>query len=75
MDLAASEFYDDEKEEVRLKRSGQGEKTSEEMIDMIASFVEKYPLITVEDALSENDWAGWQKLTARDWQESSARRR
>jgi enolase len=48
-----------------LKRSGQGEKTSEEMIDMIASFVEKYPLITVEDALAENDWAGWQKLTAR----------
>jgi enolase len=65
MDLAASEFYDDEKKKYVLKRSGQGEKTSEEMIDMIASFVEKYPLITVEDALAENDWAGWQKLTAR----------
>ncbi|MFA6620593.1 MAG: phosphopyruvate hydratase, partial [Bacilli bacterium] len=65
MDLAASEFYDDEKKKYVLKRSGQGEKTSEEMIDMIASFVEKYPLITVEDALAENDWAGWQKLTAK----------
>jgi enolase len=65
MDLAASEFYDEEKKKYVLKRSGQGEKTSEEMIDMIASFVEKYPLITVEDALAENDWAGWQKLTAR----------
>jgi len=65
MDLAASEFYDEEKGKYVLKRSGQGEKTSEEMIDMIASFVEKYPLITVEDALAENDWAGWQKLTAR----------
>jgi enolase len=65
MDLAASEFYDEEKGKYVLKRSGQGEKTSEEMIDMIASFVEKYPLITVEDALSENDWAGWQKLTAK----------
>jgi enolase len=65
MDLAASEFYDDEKKKYVLKRSGQGEKTSEEMIDMIASFVDKYPLITVEDALAENDWAGWQKLTAR----------
>jgi enolase len=65
MDLAASEFYDDEKKKYVLKRSGQGEKTSEQMIDMIASFVEKYPLITVEDALSENDWAGWKKLTER----------
>jgi enolase len=65
MDLAASEFYDEEKKKYVLKRSGQGEKTSEEMIDMIASFVEKYPLITVEDALAENDWAGWQKLTAK----------
>jgi enolase len=63
MDLAASEFYDDEKKKYVLKRSGQGEKTSEEMIDMIAAFVEKYPLITVEDALSENDWEGWKKLT------------
>lgn len=65
MDLAASEFYDDEKKKYVLKRSGQGEKTSEEMIEMIASFVDKYPLITVEDALAENDWAGWQKLTAK----------
>src|SRR5574344_1226704 len=65
MDLAASEFYDDEKKKYVLKRSGQGEKTSEEMIDMIASFVEKYPLITVEDALAENDWDGWVRLTAK----------
>ena len=65
MDLAASEFYDAEKGKYVLKRSGQGEKTSEEMIDMIASFVEKYPLITVEDALAENDWEGWKKLTAK----------
>jgi len=65
MDLAASEFYDDEKKKYVLKRSGQGEKTSEEMIDMIASFVDKYPLITVEDALAENDWEGWKKLTDR----------
>jgi enolase len=65
MDLASSEFYDSEKKKYVLKRSGQGEKTSEEMIDMIAAFVDKYPLITVEDALSENDWEGWKKLTER----------
>ncbi|MCI1245277.1 MAG: phosphopyruvate hydratase [Bacilli bacterium] len=65
MDLAASEFYDAEKNKYVLKRSGQGEKTSEEMIDMIEDMVAKYPLVTVEDGLAENDWAGWRKLEAR----------
>ncbi len=65
MDVASSEFYDAEKKKYVLHRSHGGELTSEEMIDLIAKFVDKYPLITVEDALSENDWEGWQKLTAR----------
>jgi enolase len=65
MDLAASEFYNAETHKYELKRSHGGELTSEQMIDMIAKFVEKYPLITVEDALGEDDWDGWQKLTAR----------
>ncbi len=65
MDPASSEFYDEEKHVYNLKRSGQGEKTTDEMIDMYASFVEKYPLISLEDGLAENDWEGWQKLNAR----------
>ncbi len=65
MDVASSEFYDDATHMYNLKRSGTGLKTSDEMIDMLASFVEKYPLITIEDGLSENDWEGWAKLTAR----------
>ncbi len=65
MDLASSEFYNAETHMYELKRSGQGAKTTDEMIDIIADFVEKYPLITVEDALSENDWEGWEKLTKR----------
>ncbi|MCR4562640.1 MAG: phosphopyruvate hydratase [Bacilli bacterium] len=65
MDVASSEFYDAEKGKYVLARSGQGEKSSDEMIDMMAEFVEKYPLITIEDALSENDWEGWKKLTER----------
>jgi enolase len=65
MDLASSEFYNAETHKYELKRSHGGELTSEQMIDMIASFVEKYPLITVEDALAENDWEGWKKLTER----------
>jgi enolase len=65
MDLAASEFYNAETNKYELKRSHGGELTSDQMIDMIAKFVDKYPLITVEDALAENDWEGWKKLTDR----------
>jgi enolase len=65
MDLASSEFFDKEKNRYVLHRSGQGEKTSEEMIEMLEDFVEKYPLITIEDGLAENDWEGWKILTER----------
>ena len=65
MDPASSEFYNEETGKYELKRSGEGEKTSDEMIDLYASFVEKYPLISLEDGLAENDWEGWQKLRAR----------
>ena len=62
MDPASSEFYNEETHKYELKRSGEGEKTSEEMIEMYAKWVEKYPLISLEDGLAENDWEGWQKL-------------
>ncbi len=65
MDPASSEFYNTETGKYELKRSGEGEKTSDEMIEMYASWVEKYPLISIEDGLAENDWEGWQKLRAR----------
>lgn len=63
MDLASSEFYDDKTGIYDLKRSGQGKKTSAEMVAMLEDFVEKYPLIIIEDGLSENDWEGWKLLT------------
>ena len=44
---------------------GKGEKTSDEMIELYAKWVEKYPLISLEDGLAENDWDGWVKLTKR----------
>ncbi len=65
MDLASSEFYNPDTKKYELKRSHGGELTSEEMVDLIASFVDKYPLITIEDALAENDWDGWKLLTDR----------
>ena len=63
MDTASSEFYDEETHKYVLKRSGQGSKTSEEMINWFAEMVEKYPIITLEDGLAEGDWDGWKKLT------------
>ena len=65
MDTASSEFYDDKTGVYNLKRSGQGTKTSEEMIEWFAEMVEKYPIITLEDGLGERDWNGWKKLTER----------
>lgn len=64
-DIASSEFFDKESVKYDLFRSGEGKKTSDEMIDLIAKLTEQYPLITVEDGLAEDDWDGWQKLTAR----------
>lgn len=64
-DIASSEFFDKESGKYDLFRSGEGKKTSDEMIDLIVKLTEQYPLITVEDGLAEDDWDGWQKLTAR----------
>lgn len=64
-DIASSEFFDKDSGMYDLFRSREGKKTSDEMIDLIAKLTEQYPLITVEDGLAEDDWDGWQKLTAR----------
>jgi len=63
MDVAASEFYDAETGTYNLKKSGQGVKTSEEMIAWYKEMIEQYPIITIEDGLGERDWDGWKKLT------------
>ncbi|MGE4342413.1 MAG: phosphopyruvate hydratase [Bacilli bacterium] len=65
MDVAASEFHDKEKGVYNLKKSGQGIKTTEEMIAWYEMLVDKYPIISIEDGLGESDWAGWKILTDR----------
>jgi enolase len=60
LDPAASEFYQDGK--YVLSREGTV-RTSDEMIDYYAGLVDKYPIISIEDGLAEDDWKGWQKLT------------
>ncbi len=63
MDIAASEFYNNETKKYELKKSTGDKLTTAQMIDLLADFVKKYPIISIEDPLSENDWAGWQKIT------------
>ncbi len=65
MDVASSEFYDPETKTYNLKKSGQGVKTSEEMIEWYEKMIKEYPIITIEDGLSESDWEGWKVLTAK----------
>lgn len=65
MDVAASEFHNHETGLYELKKSGGGNKTSEEMIDMYEEWIKKYPIISIEDGLGERDWDGWKVLTDR----------
>ena len=65
MDVAASEFYNPETGCYDLVKSGQGTKTTDEMIDWLEELVNKYPIISIEDGLGERDWEGWKKLTER----------
>ena len=63
MDAASSEFYDKEKGVYVLADSGEGEKTTAEMIDLYKNLCEKYPIVSIEDGLDENDWDGFKELT------------
>ncbi len=65
LDVAASEFHNRETGNYDLKKSGQGTKTTAEMIDMYAQWIEKYPIVSIEDGLGESDWDGWKALTDR----------
>ncbi len=62
LDPAASSFYEDGA--YNLAKSGQGRKTSAEMTKLYESWVNKYHVISVEDGLAENDWAGFREHTA-----------
>lgn len=64
MDVASSEFYDSETKQYRL--AGEGiTKTSEEMVAWYEELCSKYPIVSIEDGLDENDWAGHKLLTER----------
>lgn len=63
LDPAASEFYDDNKKKYVFSKSSGQELLSEEMVNYWKNWIEKYPIISIEDGMSELDWDGWKLLT------------
>jgi enolase len=61
LDVASSEMWEDGK--YKLFKSDQSLKTADEMIEWYKMLTEKYPIISIEDGMAENDWDGWAKLT------------
>lgn len=62
LDVAATEIYDEEKNMYILAGEGK-EYTAEELVNYYAEMVEKYPIISIEDGLAEEDWDGWKLMT------------
>src|SRR5881296_3746726 len=62
LDVAASELYADEV--YTIKKSKGGQKSAEEMIALYKGWIDRYPIVSIEDGLAEDDWTGWAKLTA-----------
>ena len=63
LDPASSEFFDKEKNKYVFKKSDKRELTSEEMVDFYDNWTRQYPIVSLEDGLAEDDWAGWRILT------------
>ena len=63
LDPAASEFYDKEKGKYVFKKSDKSVKSAQEMVAFWADWVRQYPIVSLEDGLAEDDWAGWRVLT------------
>jgi len=63
LDVASSEFYDEEKGLYIFKKSDGSQKTAEELAQYYADLKKKYPIVSIEDGCAESDWDGWKKLT------------
>lgn len=62
LDAAASEFYNNEEKVYHLESTGE-KLTSTQMVEFWADWCEKYPIVSIEDGLDEDDWSGWKLLT------------
>ncbi|MCX6593980.1 MAG: phosphopyruvate hydratase [Acidobacteria bacterium] len=63
LDCATSEFYTKETGKYVFKKSDKSEYTSEQMVGLCATWARKYPIISIEDGMAEDDWDGWKMLT------------
>ncbi|HET98666.1 MAG TPA: phosphopyruvate hydratase, partial [Desulfurivibrio alkaliphilus] len=63
LDVAASELYDGKAKCYVLAAEKKPKKSAEELIKLYASWIKKYPLVSIEDGLAEGDWAGWKSMT------------
>jgi enolase len=65
LDCAATELFDRESGRYVFAGSGEGARSSEELVEMYADWVDRYPIVSIEDGLDEDDWEGWRRLTGR----------
>jgi enolase len=63
LDCAASEFFDKDSKEYVFKKSDNSRRTAAELCDFWGGWVEKYPILSIEDGMAEDDWEGWKLLT------------
>ena len=63
LDPASSEFYDKKKGKYVFKKSDKSERSSEQMVEFWSNWVNKYPIVSIEDGMAEDDWDGWKALT------------
>jgi enolase len=64
LDVASSEFWDQDAGAYNLKKSGEGRKSSDQLIALYEDWIRQYPILSIEDGLAESDWPGWTRLTA-----------
>ncbi|MCI5066227.1 phosphopyruvate hydratase [bacterium] len=64
LDCASSEFYNRKSASYELKKSGGGSRSAEEMIALYDEWISRYPIVSIEDGLDENDWDGWRAMTS-----------
>ena len=63
LDAAASEFFDSRRKRYVFKKSDKSQRSAAKMVAFYTDWVGKYPIISIEDGMDENDWAGWKKIT------------
>lgn len=65
LDVASSHFYDEADRSYRLAATGGARLSAEEFVDLLVGWVDRWPVISIEDGLAEDDWDGWKLLTER----------